>query len=245
MRIGTAIALVAACLTAACGRGDLFKEYEYEEEIYLALDGSATVYVNSSVAALNALRGSSFDPDPSVQVDRQAVRDWFTTSTTRVTRRPTVSRRNGRRYVHVRLDTDDIAQLPAAAPFAWSSYRFQKDGNLFVYRQTVGAPAGSAPARVNWNGDEIVGFRIHLPSTITYHNAGAGNPRRGNILVWEQPLASRLAGEPMAFDARIESQSILSNTLILFASTGVVVALMFAGIIWWVVRRGGKAPATA
>ena len=50
--------------SGACGSG-LFRQYEYEEEMYLSLDGSATMYVNSSIAALNALRGTAFDPNPS------------------------------------------------------------------------------------------------------------------------------------------------------------------------------------
>ena len=49
--------------TAACRDTNLFRQYEYEEDVYLSLDGSATVYVNGSLAALNALRGASFDPD--------------------------------------------------------------------------------------------------------------------------------------------------------------------------------------
>jgi hypothetical protein len=50
MRRGGALALATALATAiltACGSGGLFRQYEYEEEIYLSLDGSATVYVNS------------------------------------------------------------------------------------------------------------------------------------------------------------------------------------------------------
>ena len=61
MRI--AVAVVLALATIACG-GRIFRQYEYEEEMYLSLDGSATIYVNSSVAALNALRGASFDAEP-------------------------------------------------------------------------------------------------------------------------------------------------------------------------------------
>ena len=53
------------------------------------------------------------------------------------------------------------------------------------------------------------------------------------------------SAETMAFDALIESQSILSNTLILFAATAAAVAVMFVAIIWWVVRGGGNAPAPA
>src|SRR5580765_3919681 len=53
MRIGAAMALLAALALseAACITGELFKQYEYEEDVYLSLDGSAIVYINSSVAA--------------------------------------------------------------------------------------------------------------------------------------------------------------------------------------------------
>ena len=82
-------------VSAACGGGNLFRQYEYEEEMYLSLDGSATVYVNSSIAALNALRGTSFDTEPRARIDRGAVQRFFTTPATRVMR-VTTSRRRGR-----------------------------------------------------------------------------------------------------------------------------------------------------
>src|SRR5262245_34842434 len=128
MRIGAtmallAVAVLAALSAAACGSG-IFREYEYEEEMYLAVDGSATVYVNASVPALNALRGSTFNPDPAADIDREAVRAFFTTPVTRVTRRPSLSRRNNRRFVHVRLDVDHVGLLPKAGPFSWSAYTF-------------------------------------------------------------------------------------------------------------------------
>ena len=93
---------------------------------------------------------------------------------------------------------------------------------------------------MKWDGHELVAFRIHEPSTIVYHNAGPGNQKRGNILVWEQSLASRLQGEPLDLEARIESQSILSRTLLLFGASAAAVAITFALILWWVVRRGGR-----
>src|SRR3954449_920128 len=135
--------LCALCvlLIGACGgTATLFRQYEYEEEIYLSLDGSATVYVNSSLAALNALRGTTFDASPAARgVDTAAVRAYYTSPVTRVIR-VTQSRRNNRRFVHVRLDVDDITTLGSVAPFAWSTYRFTRDGNLFLYRQAIGNP---------------------------------------------------------------------------------------------------------
>ena len=238
MRIRSAVALLAVCVLSACsGVSNLFKAYEYEEEMYLALDGTATIYVNSSVAALNALRGSSFDTDPSVAPDRDAVRAFFSSPNAHVTR-VTLSRRSNRRYVHVRLDVDNIEHLAETKPFAWSTYSFKRDGELYYYKQTVGQVSGTAVGDVGWKGSEIVGFRMHLPSKIVYHNAGAGNPSRGNILAWEQSLADRLHSAPLVLDARMETQSILYRTLALFGVTFVVVAALFVGLIWWVIRRG-------
>src|SRR5262245_3804670 len=220
MRIGAAMALVAALTVAgaACRTGELFKQYEYEEDVFLSLDGSATVYVNASVAALDALRGTDFDTSQNATIDRDAVRSWFTTPVTSVTRRPTLSRRSGRRFVHVRLDVDDVRKLSQATPLAWSTYSYGKDGDLLEYRQVVGEPAGKPVGDVGWTGDEIVAFRLHLPSNVVYTNASAENHKRGNILVWEQSLRDRLNGVPLELDARIESQSILSRTLLLFGA---------------------------
>src|SRR5687768_5179749 len=120
MRIGLApLAILLLAAAIGCGRG-LFRQYEYEEEMYLSLDGSATIYVNSSVPALNALRDAPFDARTNAPLDRAAVREYFTTPVTRVTRVST-SWRNNRRFVHVRLAVDDVRRLGEAPPFAWSS----------------------------------------------------------------------------------------------------------------------------
>ena len=57
-----------------------------------------------------------------------------------------------------------------------------------------GGAAGKDVGNVGWTGRELVAFRLHLPSKITYHTT---RQRRGNILVWEQPLADRLRGVPL------------------------------------------------
>jgi hypothetical protein len=219
------------------GTTTLFRQYEYEEEVYLSLDGTATVYVNTSVAALNALRGTTFDAGPAARVDTAAMRAYYSGAGVRVTR-VTQSRRNGRRYAHVRLDVDDIRRLGELAPFAWSNYRFAQDGNLFVYQQTIGAAAKGAAA-AGWDGREIVAFRLHLPSKIRYHNTR--REVRGNILDWEQSLADRRQGVPLVLDARMDTQSILYRTLWLFGATFVAVAIGFVAVIWWVMRRADRA----
>jgi hypothetical protein len=243
MRVFAAVALIAAVTAAACGGAGLFRQYEYEEEMYLSLDNTATVYVNSSIAALNALRGTSFDTNPLAPVDRAAVRDYFSSPITHVKGSVTTSRRNNRRFVHVRVDVDDVTRLGEAAPFAWSSYRFNREDDLYVYRQTVGAPARKDVGQAGWTGHELVAFRLHIPSKVTFQNTGP--PKRGNILVWEQTLSDRLKGEPLTLEAKMESQSILYRTLWLFGATFLAVAVMFGAVIWWVLRRGARDQARA
>jgi hypothetical protein len=230
---------VAACSAVGCSGSGLFRQYEYEEDIYLSLDGTATVYVNSSVAALDALRGASLDTRPSAQVDRDAVRAFYTSPVTRVTE-VSQSRRSGRRFVHVRIDVDDIRRMSAAGPFQWSRYEFRRQDNLYLYLQTLGAAAKKDVGDVGWTGREIVEFRLHLPSKIAYHNAGVANFRRGNILVWEQSLADRLKGQPLVLDARMQAQSILYRTLLVFGGTFLAVAATFALVIALVLRGGKK-----
>jgi hypothetical protein len=225
-------------VVSACSGTALFRQYEYEEEIYLSLDGTATVYVNSSIAALNALRGTTFDASPEARVDTTAVRAYYATPATRVVR-VSQSRRNNRRFVHVRLDVDDITRLGEVAPFAWSKYQFTSDGDLFKYRQLVGSATGKDPGNAGWNGGEIVAFRLHLPSKIRYHNTKR-DVGRGNILVWEQSLAERLRSVPIELDARMERQSILYTTLWLFGTTFVAVALAFGVVVVWIVRKGAR-----
>ena len=244
MRFGASVALlVAALATARCGGGGLIRQYEYEEDVYLSLDGTATVYVNTSIAALDRLRGVAFDAGPNRPVDRDAIRRYFTTAVTEVTR-VTTSRRNNRWFVHVRLEVGDLSRLGEARPFAWSVYRFNRDVNAFEYRQTVGAAAEAGVTTARWTGDELVAFRLRPPSKIDSHNAFAVHQRRGNIIVWEQPLSDRLRGVPLVLEARMQTQSILYRTLWLFAATFGAVAFTFVIVIWWVFRRRAETAQT-
>lgn len=236
-RVALAVALACAAAVAACGGGSVFRQqYEYEEELYLQLDGSATAYVNASIPALVALRGAELDIDPRSRPDRDRIRAFFSAPGARVTT-PTFSRRDGRRFVHVRVDVADLHQLQRIAPFAWSTYRFEREGDVFAYRQLVGKPAAKPAGGVSWTGDEMVSFKMHLPSEIPYNNSPKP-VQRGNILQWEQSLSDRLAGVPLEIEAHLEPESILYTTLLLFGATIVAAALTFAAVIWWVIRRG-------
>jgi hypothetical protein len=235
VRLAFALMLIAVQASIACGNV-IARKYEYEEEIFLALDGSATVYVNASVPALVALRGVSLPIDPSARLDRMAVRDLYQTPVSQV-ESVTTSRREGRRYVHLRLDVPDIRKLGDAPPFAWSTYRYLEGETTFEFGQTITAAAGTDVGNVGWSGDELVAVRVHLPSVITFHNAPTRRTERGNIVIWEQPLTDRLKSTPLDVQATMEKESILFRTLALFGVMGVLVVFTFIGAIWFVKSR--------
>ena len=231
-----ALFIVCAIAMGCSGAGVFNREYEYEEELYLSLNGSATLNVNASVASLVALRGADLDPDPRARIDRNRVRALFEGEGTEVS--VSLARRDGRRFVHVSVRVDDVRDLSRLAPFAWSTYRFDRNSDVFEFRQVVGPPAGDSGPAIQWTGGETVLFRMHLPSEILFHNAPSREVERGNILKWEQPLVERLAGQPVEVEVHLEPESILYTTLRLFASTIVAAAAALALVIWWIARRG-------
>ena len=227
--------LLAALATSACG-GLFTKKYEYEEELTLAIDGSATLSVNASIASLIALHGAALDPDPGARPDRERIRALFSAPGAAVST-PTFFRRDGRRFVHVRVDVSKLTELRRIAPFAWSSYRFERSGDTLTFRQDVGRSSRASLTAAAWTGREIIAFRMHVPSRIVFENATT-NVQRGNIVAWEQPLADRLTGVPLKLEVDMEPESILHSTLLLFAATIAAAGSVFALAIWWVVRRG-------
>jgi hypothetical protein len=210
-------------------------QYEYEEELYLRLDGSATLNLNASVPALVALHGVDLPTDPRARLDRDRVRALFAHPDSDVTL--ATSRRDGRRFVHVSVQVNDVSRLAQIRMFGWSRYEFRRDSDRIDFNQVVGGSAGRDVSGVGWDGGELVAFRMHLPSEILFHNSSA-DVRRGNILEWEQPLSVRMDGEPVELRVQMAPESILYTTLLLFGSTVVAAALTFAAVVWWLVRRG-------
>lgn len=228
---------------------DVFgRQYEYEEDLTIDLDGSGSLTVNASLAALSALRG--LDVDPLAQsVDRDRIGALYESSVTRVTSVPRPWRRRGRAFVQINLEFDDVRKLNQAAPLSWSTYQLGQENGQHVFRQlvTTSALKPGSLKNVGWDGSEVVAFRLHLPSRILEHNARdleKDEPtgiRRGNILAWEQHLADRLDGRPLTVQVRMESQSILYRTLFLFAGAFTAAVLTLGGLIWWTVRKGADA----
>jgi len=240
VRLAFAFVLIAVLTSIACGNV-VSRKYEYEEELFLGLDGSATVYVNASVPALVALRGLKLPIDPRARLDRQVVRELYETPISEVAS-VTTSRREGRRYVHLRLRVDDVRRLGEVSPLAWSEYRYLEGDGQFAFSQTIRAAAGQNVGNVGWDGSELVAVRLHLPSEILFHNSPTRKTERGNIVVWEQPLAERQKGTPLEVQVTMQNRSILFRTLALFGAMGVLVVITFIAAIWYVKSRRPASP---
>jgi len=255
-RVCAAVLVPLLLGAAACSGGRIFgkrifgAQYEYEEDLTLSLDGSATLVVNASLASLAALRGLPVPTDNTTRLKSDEIRALFTSPVTEVTRVSPAWRRKGRRFVQVRLRVSDIRRLSEVPPFAWSRYALTQENGHHVFRQTVG-PSALRPGTMKnygWDGSEVVAFRLHLPSKIISQNSrmldeDKSRPAdRGNIVAWEQYLADRLDGRTITIEAEMESQSILHRTLFLFAGAFLAAVTVLALLIWWVVRKGRDSP---
>ena len=242
------VCLVVVALSATSCSNPLARQYEYDEQTYLAIDGSATVVISASVAALVSMRGLPLDPAPQARITSDDVRRVYEAAGCTVERAARPWRRSGRRFVQARLHVADVRKAASCGVLAWSAYGFEVSPEQIRYTQTVGTPAGQLPATappgIAWNGSELVAFKLHLPSRVTWHNVrrldngDVGELERGNILTWEQRLSDRLAGVPIPIEVRTESESILFRTVSLFAAAfaGAVVVLIL--LIWFTIRRG-------
>jgi hypothetical protein len=242
-RVSAAFGGVALVFMTACSN-PLGRQYEYEEQLYLGVNGSGTVVVNASIAALVTLRGLALDPSMQTRVNRDEVRALVEAGgcTGVEVGQPWV--RRGRRFVQVNVTAADITAFERCTLLSWSSYQFMRSDEGIEFLQEVGPPTPGDLGSVNWNGSEIVGFKLHAPSRVFFHNVRRleddtpGAPDRGNILTWEQRLADRRAGRPLRMEVRMGSESILFRTLWLFAAAFGAALAVIGGLIWMTVRRG-------
>ena len=242
--LGFVITVALAC--GGPGGRSLARQYEYEQDVTLDLDGSAEIIVNASIPALVALHGFSLPLDARARLDREDVRRAFESAVTDVTRVSRPWRRHGRRFIQVRLRVHDIRELSKAPPFSSSTYELTSQDGRAVFRQHVAGPKRAAVPQARWDGTELVAFKLHLPSRIYYQNVRdldtkqPGSTERGNIVRWEQRLSDRLNGVPIDMEVRMDNQSILYRTLWLFAGAFVAAMILLVSLIWWTVRRGRK-----
>ena len=191
MRIRSVLALLAVCmLFAACSVGGLFKAYEYEEEMYLSLDGTATVYVNSSIAALNALRGTSFDTDPAIaHRPRRGTRRLRLAEHARQPRHAVAAEQPALRPRP--LDGGQHRRAGRRAALRMVHLQVPADGELFNYRQTR-RRSGSDGVRRR----RLEGKRDRRVSSAPAEQDCVSQRRARQSAAREHPVVGTAAGRP-------------------------------------------------
>ena len=230
--------LVAGCLAAAgCRGGGLFRQYEYDEDIYLSLDGSATIYVNGSLPALAALRGATTSTSrPSARFDRDRITALYASPGVRVVR-VTSSRRHGRRFAHVRLEVDDIRRLAMAPAVLVGVGPVRPDGRV------VPLPRGARRVGEQQGGRRRLERKRagRLPPAPAEQDRvpqrGQGQPAARQHPALGADADRAPCGRPLEMEARMEPTSILYRTLWLFVGSMLAAFSVLAAIIWWVVKR--------
>ena len=195
------------------------------------LDGSATVYVNAAVPALVALRGvdAAARPVGPARSQRGA----------RALRVPGVTRRDRQHVAPRRPPLRAPAARGRRHPPAGRAGR-RSPGRATVRRsrrrcavftQRWAPPRAVTVGDVGWKGDELVAFRLHLPSRVPSTTPRSRTVERGNIIV-VGAAARRAARRASRSTSRCtwSSDSILVQTLVLFGAM-VVLALAALGAL--------------
>jgi hypothetical protein len=248
IRLVCIIALTTSAIIISSCTNPLRRQYEYEEQLYLSVDGSATVVVDASLPSLVLLRGAQIDPSLTGSTDRASIRRLYEAAGCPVDSVSRLWERHGRRFAQIQVSVKDLASLPACPLLAWSTYSLTphpNDTQQLKYVQKLSPAAGRDPGPVNWDGSELVAFKVHAPSRIRFHNVKNldgtdGSFERGNILTWEQTFADRRAGRPLMMEIDMERTSILYTTLWLFGGAFVAAVIVLVTLVWLTIRRGRK-----
>jgi hypothetical protein len=212
--------------------------YEYEHEFWLKVNGSGTVHVTGQPWLWKGFKGlASGEDDAALQ---QAARDLFERSGLRV-RTVTLTHREGRAYLFVAADFDDVSRLPGTPAFPDLDVRLARDGE-HLRLQGTWRRAISSPQRRGAAG--LVAVRFHLPSKVYEHQNAVLGVERGNIVSWREDLTAGLRGEPLVFGAVMDRRSILWSTLGLFGAA-IALALAVLGTMLFVAFRRGRRDAPA
>jgi len=231
------LSALAICALLATLRG--CAAYEYEHEFWLRTDGSGTVYVTGRPALWTAFKGLGNPEDPEGTSMVAAARTLFERSGLRV-RRARLTSRNGRTYVFIAADFENVNALGGTPAFPDLELTLRpENGRLRLEGEWRRPGAASAPGAHDRDG--LMAVRFHLPSRVYEHRNAADGVERGNIVAWRQDVASARDGEPLRFGALLDSRSILGSTVALFAAAIGVALTLLAFALWLTVRRGRKA----
>lgn len=209
--------------------------YEYEHEFWLDVDGSGRVFVTGQPWLWTAFKGMRGGPDADEAAAKDAARALFESSGLRV-RRVTVTRRQGRPYLFVAAEFDDIGRLGGTPAFPDLQLHLRRTGErLHLEGQWKPRLPLAAPGH---DTAGLMAVRFHLPSKVYEHRNAADGVERGNIVAWRQELSAALRGQPMPFGAVMDERSILWSTVGLFGGAILLALATLGAGLYFAFRRG-------
>jgi hypothetical protein len=230
---------VAALLLAVGVHGCV--AYEYEHEFWLRVDGSGSVNVTGRPALWTAFKGLGRPEDPEGTATREAVRELFERSGLRV-RRVTLTRRQGRPYLFIAADFDDVNALSSTPAFPDLRIALRPEGERLRLEGHWRRPSGATDLGTR-DRDGLMAVRFHIPSKIYDHKNAFAGVERGNILGWRQDVAAARDGAALDFGAEIDRRSILRSTVALFAGAILLGLAILAGALYFAFRKGRRSAA--
>jgi len=202
--------------------------YEYEEEVFLSVDGSGSLRVSGSTEILKALH---VDP-PTVETMTARFRGpGLELDSVRETER------DERRFIHVQGRFASWSELCGHPAFDGRECGLTISDDELTLRLTLPAPERAIPEDVP--SDAPVALRFHFPSTVRYHNS-RGDIERGNIIGWERTASEHFQGSDLVVEARFERRSVLATTLVVLGTAIGIVAGSVAIALAVMVRKGRR-----
>jgi hypothetical protein len=203
--------------------------YEYEEEVFLEIDGSGEIRMSGSAAAIEALHELD-------EVTLETASSLFAGEGVEVLSARETERER-RKFLHVvaRFSAwEKLCELPA---YHGRRSRFEKGEGGVTLSLSLPSPRGTAPESVDPNA--LLALRYHFPSTIRHHNSADG-VERGNILSWERTMREHFAGRPLSLEVRFDQRTILATTLWIVSLALVLVVASISAAIFLMVREGRR-----
>lgn len=226
--------LAAVLLLAAAVHGCV--AYEYEHEFWVRVDGSGTVNVTGRPALWTAFKGLGGPESPEGTATPDAARALFERSGLRV-KRVTLTQRQGRPYLFVSAEFDDLNRLSGTPAFPDLTIGLRPEGERLVLEGTWerSQPVADRGPR---DRDGLMAVRFHIPAKVYAHKNAFAGVERGNIVGWRQEVAQGLTGGPLDFGVTMDSRSILLSTVALFGGMIALAVVILGGAFYFVIRKG-------
>ena len=201
--------------------------YEYEEEVFLEVDGSGRLRVSGSSEAIGTVL-------PLTRVNVETVRDHFDEPQVELDS-VRETKRDGRSFIHVQARFSDWNRLCKHPAFSERHCRLVIGPDVLEIESTIPGPRspGHAPA----DPEAPIVFRFHFPSTVAFHNS-QNKIERGNIVRWQRSIGEHIAREPLVIQARFEKRSVLEASAVILIAALCLVALAVTGATVLMIRKG-------